>query len=156
VRLVGDSMALDLTPQAAQRGGRDDALGRAADADREMVVRAPDRGADRGDDVAVGDQLDAGAGLADLGDQVVVPGPVEHDRGHVGHLAAERIGDRLQVLAHRAAQVDAALGDRPDGHLAHVHPRHLHQAAGVAGGEDRERAPAPALPDRARRLGRRP
>ena len=40
---------------------------------------------------------------ANLGDQVVVPGPVEHHRGDVPHLASERLGDRPQVLSHPGA-----------------------------------------------------
>ena len=96
VRLNRPQLALDLAAQAAQSRRGDHALVSAADADRQVVVRAADRGADRGHDVAVGDQLDARAGLADLGDQIVVARPVEHDRGHVVATAAERLGDRLR------------------------------------------------------------
>ena len=42
------------------------------------------------------------------------------------------------------AQVDAAPGNRADRHLLHVHARHRGHAAGVAGGEDRQRADAAA------------
>ena len=42
------------------------------------------RAGDRGGDVAVGDQADAGAGLADLADDLLVAGPVED---HGGDLA---------------------------------------------------------------------
>ena len=41
-------------------------------------------------------------GVADLLDQVVMARAVEHDRRHVVHAAAERLGDRLDVLADRA------------------------------------------------------
>ena len=41
------------------------------------------RDRDRAGDVAVGDQADAGAGLAALADDVLVAGPVEDDRGDV-------------------------------------------------------------------------
>jgi hypothetical protein len=91
--------------------------------------------------------------LADLGDQVVVPGPVEHHRGDVPHLASERLCDRLQVLGHALAQVDAALRDRADGHLLHVHARHPRDAARLAGGQDRERA-HPASADHRRTFDR--
>ena len=37
--------------------------------------------------------------------------------------APERVGDRLDVLAHRLEQVDRAARARPDRHLAHVHVR---------------------------------
>src|SRR5205085_11090419 len=65
-------LRLELAAETAERGGRDDGLPRAADADREVVVRAADRGRDRGRDVAVLDELDARARGADLLDQVVV------------------------------------------------------------------------------------
>ena len=149
VRAERPELALHLAAQAAQRRGGDDALHRSADPDREVVVRSADRGADRGDDVAVVDQLDAGAGLADLGDQVVVPRALEHDRGHVAHAAPEGVCDRLEVLADRPPEVDPALGDRPDGHLLHVHAGQRREAAGVGRREDRERPRAPACHRRA-------
>ena len=144
-------LALDLAAQAAQRGRRDDPAQRAADADRQMVVGAAHGGVDGGRDVAVGDQLDARAGVADLGHQVVVPRPVEHDRRDVGHRPPERVGDRLRLSRTAQAQVDAAAGDRADRHLLHVHARQRRQAARIARGQDRQRAqpgrePAPARP----------
>ena len=39
-------------------------------------------------DVAVGDELDPGAGGADLFDQGLVPGPVEDDDRHIGRRLA--------------------------------------------------------------------
>ena len=76
-------LRLHLAAEAAERGRGEHGLPRAADADREVVVRAADRGGDRRGHVAVLDQLDAGAGVADLLDQVVVARPVEDDRRHV-------------------------------------------------------------------------
>ena len=46
------------------------------------------RDGDRAGDVAVGDQPDAGAGLAALADDVVVAVAVEDDRGDVADLLA--------------------------------------------------------------------
>src|SRR5262245_6616181 len=70
---------LDLAAEAAHRRGGDHALRRAADAHHRMHAGAGDRAADRGRQVAVADELDPGAGTADLGDQALVPGPVEND-----------------------------------------------------------------------------
>src|SRR6185369_1381743 len=84
---------LDLTAEAAQRARRQHRLPRAADPDREVVVRAADRGRDRRRDGAVLDQLDPGAGGADLLDQVVVPSPVEDDRRDVADVAAVGLRD---------------------------------------------------------------
>src|SRR5438105_3488785 len=94
-------LCLDLAAEAAQRGGRHDGLARAADPDREMVVRATDRGRDRGGDVAVLDELDAGAGGSDVLDQVVVARAVEDDRRDVVRAPPEGLGDRADVVPDR-------------------------------------------------------
>src|SRR3954463_4300043 len=76
-------LRLQLAAEAAQPRGGGDGLPRAADPDREVVVRAAHGRADRRGDVAVLDQLDARARGTDLLDQVVMARTVEHDRGHV-------------------------------------------------------------------------
>ena len=97
--------------------------------DREVIVRAADRGGDRGGYVAVLDQLDSSARGPDLLDQVVMTRPVEDDRGHVVDHPPEGVGDRADVVADRLAEVDRAAGFRTDGHLAHVHVgQHLERA----------------------------
>src|SRR4051794_15193202 len=78
-------LRLQLAAEAPQGGCGEHRLTRAADADRQMVVRPADRRRDRRGHVAVGDQLDPRAGGADLLDQVVVTGPVEDDRRDVVH-----------------------------------------------------------------------
>ena len=157
MRLIGHSWPWISPPRQCSAAAEMMPSNDAADAHRQVVVGAADGRIDRGRDVAVGDHLDARAGLADLGDQVVVPGPVEHHRGDVAHLPSERVGDRLQVLGHALAQVDAALRDRADRHLLHVHPRHAGDPARVARGQDRERAHARrARPPPRLRPGRRP
>ena len=95
-------LRLQLAAEAAERGRREHRLPRAADPDREVVVRSAHGGADRRGHVAVLDQLDARAGGADLLDQVVVARPVEDDRRDVVDHAAERVGDRADVVADRA------------------------------------------------------
>ena len=69
--------------------------------------------------------------VADLLDQVVVARPVEDDRRHVVDAAAERVRDRLDVLADRPQQVDVAARARPDRDLAHVHVGQRRQLAGA-------------------------
>jgi hypothetical protein len=66
-----------IAAHALERRGGDDALGRAADAEQDVDAGVGPRGGDRTGDVAVTDEADAGAGLADLGDELVVAGPVE-------------------------------------------------------------------------------
>ena len=59
-----------------------------------------------GRDVAVADQVHARAGLAQLGDQVVVAVALEHDDGDLVHVEALRLGDRADVLGRRRVDVD--------------------------------------------------
>ncbi len=149
-------LRLELAAEAAQRGGRQHRLPRAADADRQVIVRAPDGGGDRGGDVAVLDQLDPSARGADLLDQVVVPGPVEDDRRDVADPPAEGLGDRLDVLRDGPPEVDVPACDRPDRHLPHVHVRKRLERSGLADRDHRHGAAAAARDDGARpRAGRR-
>ena len=86
--------ALHAAVQAADGGGGEHALGRAADAHHGVDVGAAHGGRDAGREVAVGDQPDARAGAADLLDQLLVARPVEHDDDEILHLPAEPLGDR--------------------------------------------------------------
>src|SRR5581483_2755278 len=129
-----------LAAEAAKRRRGEHRLPRAADADREVVVRPPNGGRDRRGDVTVLDQLDPGACGADLLDQVLVARPVEDDRRHVLHRSPERACDRADVLADGPAEVDAPPRDRADGHLPHVHVRELHQRAALTDRQHRHRA----------------
>src|SRR3954466_5424156 len=108
----GPELRLQLAAQAGQRGGREYGLPGAADPDRQVVVRAADRRGDRRGHVAVLDELDAGAGGADLLDEVVVARPVEDQRRDVARGAAVGLGDGADVVAHRAAEVDLAARGR--------------------------------------------
>ena len=69
-------------------------------------ARLGPRGGDRRRDVAVADQVDAGARLAQLADQVVVALALEHDDADVGHAPALRLRDGLHVLGRRRVDVD--------------------------------------------------
>src|SRR5690242_8484569 len=60
----------DLAPDALERGGGDDALGGAADAEEDVGAAARGGDGDRAGDVAIGDELDAGARLPALLDDV--------------------------------------------------------------------------------------
>src|SRR5436305_1140161 len=76
-------LALDHAAETFDGTGGDDALRCAADAEQQVDARAVARGHDRAGDVTVGDELDPGAGIADLLDELAVPGAVEHDDGDV-------------------------------------------------------------------------
>jgi hypothetical protein len=92
---------LDLAAEAAQGGGRDHALGRPADAHDRVHAGALDRARDRRREIAVGDELDPGAGRPELGDQRAVAGPVEDDDRDVAYPPAESLGDAVDVLGRR-------------------------------------------------------
>src|SRR2546423_4599266 len=68
-------LSLQLAAEAAQRSRREYRLARPADPDREVVVRAADRGGDRREHVTVLNQLDPRAGRPDLLDEIVMAGP---------------------------------------------------------------------------------
>ena len=48
--------------------------------------------------------------LADVGDELRVARPVEHDDGQVAHLALEGVGDVAQVFGHRRVDVGDCRG----------------------------------------------
>ena len=101
VVVAGPEPAVDGAAEALQRAGGDDALGRAADAEQHVGAALGPRRRDGAGDVAVGDEPDAGAGLAALLDDVVVAGAVEDHRGHVVDVLAERLRHGLQVVRDR-------------------------------------------------------
>ncbi len=80
-------------------------------------------------------------------DQVMVTRAVEDDRRHVVHPPPERLGDRLDVVADRAEEVDVAAGARADGHLPHVGVGERREAARRADSDHRHRAVAAARDD---------
>src|ERR671910_2375428 len=145
----GQELSLELAAQTAQRGGRQHRLPRAADADRQVIVRAPDGGGDGSGDVAVLDQLDPSAGGADLLDQVVVPGPLEDDRRDVADPPSKGLRDRLDVLPDGPPEVDVPTCDRPDRHLSHVHVRKGLERSGLADRDHRHGSAAAAGDDAA-------
>ena len=101
-----------------------------------MHSGAHDRGRDPGGEVAVADEPDARPRLADVGDEPLVAGPVEHDDHQVVDLAVERLGERLEVVLHRGVDVDLALGRRPHDELLHVDVGRVQEAALLGGGDD--------------------
>src|SRR3954454_25055394 len=142
-------LRLEAAAEAAQGRGRQDRLARPAGPDREVGVRPAHGRRDRRGDVSVLDQLDPRAGVADLLDQIVVPGAVEDDRRDVVHHPAERLGDRADVVADGPAQVDRVSRARADRHLAHVHVRQRLEGARLADRDHRHRPVAAARDDAA-------
>ena len=102
--------ALDLPADAAQGGRGEHALGGAArphvDVDRGVGIG----GGDDPGDVAVGDQHDAAAERAQLGDQLGVARPVEHAGDQLVRIDALGLGDRADIVGRRPVEADHALG----------------------------------------------
>ena len=101
--VAGPQPALDLAAHALERGGGDDALGGAADAEEDVGAGLGPAGRDGAGDVAVGDEADAGARLADLVDELVVAVPVEDDGGEVADGPPVAFGERVEVLGRALA-----------------------------------------------------
>ena len=144
---------LDLAAEAAQRGGREDAFRRPADAHDGVDTRPLDRAADRGRQVAVADELDPGAGPADLVDEGVVARPLEDDDRDVVDAATERGRDPLEVLGGRQPDVDLARDARSDAQLLEVGIRGVDEAAFLRCREDGD-CPGLAVGDEVRALER--
>ena len=95
---------------------------------------------DRARHVAIGDQPDPGAGVADVGDQLLVAGPVQDAHRQVGHRQALGLGDLADVLADRGGDVDGVDGVGPDGDLVHVeHRRRVEHGAALGHRQHRDR-----------------
>src|SRR5262249_9725021 len=92
-------------------------------------------GLDAGGNVAVRDELDAGAGGAHVLEQLVVPGAVQHDHGDLADGLVEGFGDAGEVFGDGSVDVDDVLGGRAHGDLVHVEDfaRHVHGASGGHG-----------------------
>ena len=119
----------------------------------------PVSGAGRHDgagDVAVGDELDPGAGGPDLLGQLLVPGPVEQHDGDVVGLRALGLGDPADVLGDRVADVDDVGGLGAGDELLHVEHRGrvVHRAARRRPPAPRWRCSCPWRPAWCRRSGR--
>ena len=133
-------LGLDRAAHAADRRRGDDALRCAADAGEQVGARVRPARGDGARHVAVGDQPDPGAGLADVVDQLVVPGPVQDAHRDVG-------GRRIATLATERTfspigAVMSMASDRfgSDGDLVHVeHRRRVEHRAALGNREHRDR-----------------
>ena len=87
-----------LAAEGVQRGGGEDALGRAADAVVEVHATVGERWRDGGGDVAIRDEPQRCAGLAHGGDERVVPVALERHHDEFAHAFSERLGDADERL----------------------------------------------------------
>ena len=92
-------------------------------------------------------------GGADLGDQPLVPRPLQDDHGDVADPPPQRFRDAAQVLGGRLADVDLARDHGPHAQLLHVGVRRVGQPTRLRRGEDGDRA-ALAVGDQVRAFQR--
>src|SRR5690349_2292249 len=105
LRLVDDEPPQHIAVQAANGGGGDDSFGRSAGAHDAMHASADDRGRDAGGEVAVADELDAGAGLANVRNELLVAGTVEHNDYQVINSALQPASNILQIVGHGGVEI---------------------------------------------------
>ena len=98
-----------------------------------MYARSGDCRGDARRKVAIGDQPDARAGFADIGDQLLVPRTVEHHHDQVVYSALQAPGNGLEIVLDRGVQIHGALGSRTDDDLFHVAIRCVQQSAALGG-----------------------
>ena len=114
VVVAEQELAHHLPAHALQRGGGQHALRRAARAHVDVDAGLRRLGAvDHARHVAVGDQPDPRAGGADLGDQLLVPRPLEHADHHPLGAGALGACERRDALGRGHVEADAAPRDNP-------------------------------------------
>ena len=99
-----------------------------------------DGGCDAGRQIAVADQPDPGSRLANLGNQLLVPRPVEHDDDQVLDVAVHAFGNVLQVVDHRRVEIHGAFAGGADHDLFHVAVGRVQQSATFGSGQHRDGA----------------
>jgi hypothetical protein len=118
---IDDEPGLHLAADAAQGRRRQHALRRAAAAEIDIDAGLRLGAMDHAGNVAVADQADRGAELADRGDLVGVARAVEQDGGDFRRLDAFGLGQPDDVFFRRRVEVDGALRIAgADGDLVHV------------------------------------
>ena len=139
---VEDQPALHLAADAAQRGRRQHAFGRAAGADIHVDAGIVGIGAmDHARHVAVGDQAHRGPGAADGGNDIGVARTVEHQHGDRGGIDALRLGQPANIVGGRRVELDDALVvTGTDRDLLHVDVGRMQQRAAIGHRHGRDRA----------------
>ena len=133
-------LAEDDPAQALQRARGDDALRRPPDAQHQVDPGAVPRGHDGAGHIAVGDQVDPGAGGPDLGDQLGVPGAIQDHHGDVLRGTALAPGHGPDVGGGGRVEVDHAGRLGPGDQLGHVEDgRRVVHGTAARHGQDRDR-----------------
>ncbi len=142
--VAGEQATLQLAFHALQGGRSDDPFGRAADPEQDVGTGLGPGGGDGARHVPVGDQPDPGPDRPEFLDQVLVPRPVEDDRGHVADRFALGLGHGLDVVGRGLVEADLARGLGADRDLLHVHARPGVEHGSPLAHRDHGQRPAPA------------
>ena len=101
----------------------------------------PDHGGgDAGGQVAVADQLYTGAGIADVRNQLLVAGTVEHDYHQVFHVTFHALGYVLQIVSDGRVQLHGIFARWSNHNLFHVTVGCVEQTASFGRGQHGNRA----------------
>src|SRR6185437_4874891 len=134
-RFVDHQASQHVSIQAANGGGCDHPFRSSARAHDRVDAGPNDGGCDSSRQVTIADQPDSRSRLAYLGNQLLVPWPVEHDDDQVFHVAVHAFGNVLQVVDHGRINVHCALAGRADHDLFHVAVRRIQQSAAFRSGQ---------------------
>src|SRR6185437_6451805 len=103
-------LSLDNTAEAFHGTRGNDSLRSTTDSEQQINAGAFACGHDGAGDIAVQNELDAGAGFADVADEVVVSRSVQNDNRDVFVGAALGRSHRPDVRRHRCVDVDVGCG----------------------------------------------
>src|SRR6185312_10863828 len=115
--------------------GGDHAFRRAAGSHDCLHARAFDSSGDAGREIAIADEADARARLANVIDQLLVTRAAEHDTNEIFHVTIHGFGDLAEVFNRRSVEAHAALAERSDDDLLHVAVWGVQQSAFFRNGE---------------------
>ena len=117
-RVARHEPALHLAAGRTNRGGRQHALMRAADADQHVDFAFGPGRRDRRGKVAGRDHLDSGAGFAHFVDQLLMARTIENRDPQILDINFFCFGQRLQIVGRRAVEVDHAAPSGPHATLS--------------------------------------
>src|SRR5579864_7020423 len=137
--LIDHQASLHVSIQAAYGGGGNHTFGRSAGAHHRVHSRTDDGCGNAGRKVAIADQADAGAGGANVGNQLFVARTVQHHYHKVFDIAVQALRNVFQVVDHRSIELDRTLAGGADDNLLHVAIGSEQQSSPLGGGQNRNR-----------------
>lgn len=128
-----------MAAKGPKRRRRDDALGSGADAHQAMGARTSKPTGNGGLDVPITNGFDPGACGTDLGDQVLVPGPIHDNDDQLTWGQTKGLTKYGDVFSCRLANIHLALGSRRRRQFFHVEIWSVEESTPVGCGQHRHR-----------------